>query len=122
MVQKIDTFSLKLSKDTLTSPLQYYAEDSVVVMIKSKKILLYGKTKTEYEDVVLTAPQVAVDQETQLMTAVNSKDSTGTVLEDAHFKQGENEFTSDTIVYNFKTQKGLTKNTITQSGGNVCAR
>lgn len=116
MVQKIDTFSLKLSKDTLTSPLQYFAEDSVVVMIKSKKILLYGKTKTEYQDVILTAPQVAVDQQTQIMTAVNSKDSTGTVLEDAHFKQGESEFTSDTIVYNFKTQKGLTKNTITQSG------
>ena len=116
MVQKIDTFSLKLSKDTLTAPLQYYAEDSVVVKIKTKKILLYGKTKTEYQDVVLTAPQVAVDQQTQLMTAVNSKDSTGTVLEDAHFKQGESEFTSDTIVYNFKTQKGLTKNTITQSG------
>lgn len=116
MVQKIDTFSLKLSKDTLTSPLQYFAEDSVVVMIKSKKILLYGKTKTEYQDVTLTAPQVAVDQQTQIMTAVNSRDSTGTVLEEAHFKQAENEFTSDTIVYNFKTQKGLTKNTITQSG------
>lgn len=116
MVQKIDTFSLKLSKDTLAAPLQYYAEDSVVVMIKSKKILLYGKTKTEYQDVTLTAPQVVVDQETQLMTAVNSRDSTGTVLEEAHFKQAENEFTSDTIVYNFKTQKGLTKNTITQSG------
>ena len=116
MVQKIDTFSLKLSKDTLASPLQYYAEDSVVVMIKNKKILLYGKTKTEYQDVVLTAPQVSVDQQTQVMTAVNSKDSTGMVLEDAHFKQGESEFTSDTIVYNIKTQKGLTKNTITQSG------
>ncbi len=115
-VQKIDTFSLKLSKDTLTAPLQYYAEDSVVVQIKSKKILLYGKTKTEYEDVTLTAPQVSVDQQTQMMTAYNSKDSTGMVLEDAKFKQGENEFTSDTIVYNIKTQRGLTKNTITQSG------
>ncbi|MFC0776220.1 putative LPS assembly protein LptD [Terrimonas alba] len=115
-VQKIDTFSLKLSKDTLSAPLQYYAEDSVVVMIKSKKIYLYGKTKTEYQDITLTAPRVALDQETQLLTAYNSKDSTGAVLEDAVFKQSENEFTSDTIVYNFKTQKGLTKNTITQSG------
>ncbi|MGK2861590.1 MAG: putative LPS assembly protein LptD [Chitinophagaceae bacterium] len=115
-VQIVDTFSLKLSKDTLDSPLQYYAEDSVVVLIKSKKILLYGKTKTEYQDIVLTAPQVALDQQTQLLTALNSKDSTGMVTEDAIFKQGDSEFTSDTIVYNFKTQKGLTKNTITQSG------
>jgi hypothetical protein len=82
-VQKIDTFSLKLSKDTLEAPIQYTAEDSVVVMIKSKKILLYGKTKTEYQDVVLTAPIVGVDQQTQVLTAYNKKDSTGAVIEDA---------------------------------------
>jgi lipopolysaccharide assembly outer membrane protein LptD (OstA) len=50
------------------------------------------------------------------MTAVNKKDSTGAVTEEANFKQAENEFNSDTITYNIKSQKGLTKNTITQSG------
>jgi hypothetical protein len=115
-VQKIDTFSLRLSKDTLDAPLNYFAEDSVVVMIRTKKIFLYGKTKTEYQDVVLTAPKVEVDQQTQVMSAFNSRDSTGAVIEDVIFKQGESEFTSDTIEYNIKSQKGLTKNTITQSG------
>jgi len=115
-VQKIDTFSLKLSKDTLDAPIQYTAEDSVVVMIKTKKIFLYGKTKTEYQDVTLTAPIVGVDQQTQVLTAYNKKDSTGAVIEDAVFRQGENEFTSDSIAYNIKSGKGLTKNTITQSG------
>jgi LPS-assembly protein len=115
-VQKIDTFSLKLSKDTLDAPIQYEAEDSMVVMIKSKKIYLYGKTKTQYQDVELTAPLVGIDQETQVLTAFNKKDSTGAIIEEAIFKQGENQFTSDTIAYNIKTQKGLTKNTITQSG------
>ena len=115
-MQKIDTFSLRLSKDTLDAPINYYAEDSAVVMIKNKKIFLYGKTKTEYKDVTLTAPQVGIDQETQIMTAVNKTDSTGAVTEEANFKQGENEFSSDTITYNIKSQKGLTKNTITQSG------
>jgi len=115
-VQKIDTFSLRLSKDTLSAPLNYTADDSAVVMIRTKKIYLYGNTRTEYQDITLTAPKVAVDQETQTLSAFNSRDSSGMVLEDAIFRQGENEFTSDTIVYNFKTQKGLTKNTITQSG------
>ena len=59
---------------------------------------------------------VELDQSTQVLTAVNSKDSLGEVLENAHFQQGENEFFSDTIRFNFKTQKGLTKNTITQQG------
>jgi hypothetical protein len=37
-------------------PINYYAEDSVVVMIKNKKIFLYGKTKTEYKDVTVNRP------------------------------------------------------------------
>jgi LPS-assembly protein len=114
--EKVDTFSLKISKDSLDAPLKYSAEDSVVVLIQDKKILLYGKTKTDYKDIILKAPKVEVDQQTQIVTAVNKKDSTGAVLETAHFKSGENEFTSDTIRYNFKTQVGLTKNTYTVEG------
>lgn len=111
-----DTFSVKLSKDTLAAPVQYYAKDSAVVMVQTKKIYLYGQTKTDYQDVSLTAPQVEIDQQTQIMTAFNRRDSTAMVIEEAKFTQGEQAFTSDTIRYNFKTQRGLTVNTITQSG------
>ncbi|MEO7393927.1 MAG: putative LPS assembly protein LptD [Chitinophagaceae bacterium] len=114
--QTIDTFSLKLSKDSMDAPLKYEAEDSVVVLIQSKKILLYGKTKTEFKDITLTAPKVEVDQQTQIVTAVNIKDSTGEVKEIAEFVSGDNNFTSDTIRYNFKTQVGLTQNTYTEQG------
>ena len=113
---KTDTFNLKLSKDSLQAPLKYTAEDSVIVQVKRKKIYLYGKTKTEYTDITLTAPKVEMDQETQVVTAFNQKDSTGKVTEVARFKQAENEFTSDTIRYNFKTQVGLTKNTFSDQG------
>lgn len=115
-MQKTDTFSLKLSKDTLDAPVEYYAQDSVVVLIKENKIKLYGSTKTNYQDITLTAPSVEIEQQTQTLTATNRKDSLGTITDQAIFKQGDNEFTSDTIVYNFKTQKGVTKNTITESG------
>ncbi|HLG41321.1 MAG TPA: hypothetical protein VI461_16700, partial [Chitinophagaceae bacterium] len=114
--QKTDTFSLKLSKDTLDAPVMYEAEDSAVVLIQEKKIILYGKTKTDYKDISLTAPKVEMDQETQVLIAFNAKDSLGNVLEDAHFKKGDDSFISDTIRYNFKTQKGLSKNTISQPG------
>ncbi len=116
-VERVDTFSLKISKDSLDAPVKYEAQDSAVVLIQEKKILLYGKTKTEYKDITLTAPKVLLDQQTQILTAYNRLDSAGEVAERAHFKQGESEFQSDTIRFNFKTQKGLTKNTYTQSGG-----
>jgi LPS-assembly protein len=114
--QKTDTFSVRLSKDSFEDPVKYYAEDSAVIRIKNKKIILYGKTKTDYQTVSLEAPKVEIDQQTQILTAFNSRDSAGSVLEDAKFSDAEQNFTSDTIQFNFKTQKGLTKNTITQSG------
>lgn len=113
---RVDTFSLKLSKDSLDAPLRYEAEDSVVILVQGKKVLMYGKTKTDYKDITLTAPQVELDQQTQVVTAVNRKDSTGAIREVAKFKSAESEFTSDTIRYNFKTQVGLTKNTYTVQG------
>src|ERR1051326_7536825 len=80
-VQRVDTFSFKMSKDSLDAPVMYEAEDSAVVMMATKKILLYGKTKTDYKDIELTAPKVELDQETQILTAYNSYDSLGEILE-----------------------------------------
>jgi LPS-assembly protein len=115
-IVKIDTFNLKLSKDSLDAPVNYEAEDSVVILIKEEKVVLYGKAKMHYKDIDLTAPKMELDQETKILTAVKSVDSTGELIDRAHFSQGENKFQSDTIRYNFKTQKGLTKNTYTMQG------
>jgi LPS-assembly protein len=116
LIQRVDTFSLKVSKDSIDAPVKYQADDSVVILVRDKRIFLYGKTKTDFKDVSLTAPQVEIDQQTQILTAVNNKDSTGLVLEKAVLTQAESQFTSDTIRFNFKTQVGLTKNTFTNSG------
>lgn len=113
-VVKIDSFTLKLSKDTLDAPVSYEAEDSAVVLIQEKRILLYGKTKTVYKDITLTAPFVQLDQQTNTVLALADRDSTGEILTRARFEQGSNNFESDTIRYNFKSQKGLTRNTFTQ--------
>ena len=111
-----DTFSLKISKDTLDAPVKYEAADSVVILVPEKLFILYGKTKTTYKDITLTAPKVELNQRKNLLTAVNAKDSTGLITDVASFRQGDNAFTSDTIFYNFKTQKGLTKNSVTKQG------
>jgi LPS-assembly protein len=116
LAQNTDTFSLRISKDTLSAPVDYQGEDSVVVLVPEEKIIMYGKTKTVYNDVTLTAPKVEVDQKTDIVTAYSESDSTGYVITRARFEQGENKFQSDQISFNFKTQKGLTSNTFTQQG------
>lgn len=113
---RTDSFQLKRSTDSLEAPMKYEAADSAVVLVKPKKIILYGKTRTTYADMIMTAPKVEVDQRMQLLTAVRTADSSGVTKEPANFKTGESEMTNDTIRYNFKTQVGLTKKTYTQQG------
>jgi LPS-assembly protein len=114
LVQVIDTFNLRISKDTLSAPVYYEAEDSAVVLIQDKKIILYGKTKTTYQDITLTAPRVELNQQTNILTAVGDRDSVGEMITRARFEQGTNRFDSDSIRFNFKTQQGLTSNTYTK--------
>ncbi len=114
VLPRSDTFSLRISKDTLDGPVNYEAEDSAVILVIDKKMILYGKTRTVYQDINLTAPKVEFDQQTNIVTAVSEKDSTGYILTRARFEQAENRFESDTIQFNFKTQKGFTKKTFTQ--------
>src|SRR5215212_2978644 len=41
--QQIDTFNFRVSKDSLDSPVDYRASDSVVLEVPTKKITLYNK-------------------------------------------------------------------------------
>ncbi len=114
---KIDTLDLKLSKDTLDAPVVYTAEDSMVLDVDTKTIKLYGKeAKTTYKDNELTAPSIMFDQSTGNVTAALKRDSTGKVISMANFKQGEFTSQSDSIKFNMKSGKGITKGTYTQQG------
>ena len=62
---KVDSMDLKISKDSINSPIEYKAEDSMVMEIDTKKIYLFGKTEVKFEDVVLNAPKIVLDQQTQ---------------------------------------------------------
>jgi hypothetical protein len=105
---KVDTMQLKISKDSINAPVDYKAEDSMVLDIDTKKIFLYGKTEVKFEDVVLNAPRIEFDQQTQFVLAKMGRDSAGLVTGMAKLKQGETVTVSDSLSFNFKSQKGLT--------------
>ena len=115
--QKVDTFNFKISKDTLDAPVYYHADDSMVMDVPAKKIMLYGKqSSTKYLDNELTAPGITFDQKNNLVTASFKKDSAGNVIASPTFKQDDLLTVSDSIAFNMKTGKGLTKGTYTQQG------
>ncbi len=115
-IQQVDTLNVKISKDSLDGPVSYSASDSMVLDVPTKKITLYNSATTKYKDLDLTAYKIELDQEAQIVVATYSKDSLGAMVGKPHFIQGESNMDADSITYNFKTQKGITKSTFTQQG------
>jgi len=115
IVVQVDTFSFKTSKDSLDAPVVYHADDSMIMDIPAKKIILYGKkAQVTYLDNELIAPLIEFDQRTNLVSAYLVKDSNGNVISYPQFNQGDFKTKSDSIQFNMKTQKGITKGTYTQ--------
>jgi LPS-assembly protein len=112
IVQKIDTIKYKPSKDALDEPVVYHADDSMVMDIPGKKIILYGKgTNVKYIDNALFAPRIEFDQRTSLVSAYLVRDSNGNVISFPVFNQADFKTQSDSIKFNMKTLKGITKPT-----------
>ncbi len=115
IIVKTDTFSFRTSKNALDAPVFYHADDSMVMDIPEKKIILYGKqSNVKYLDNDLTAPLVEFDQRTNIISAHLTKDSAGNVINYVRFNQGDIKTQSDTVRFNPKTGKGISKGTYTQ--------
>ena len=114
LVNKTDT--LILSKDSIDAPIDYNASDSGVLIVDTREFLLYGKAKTNYQDLKIEAATIRYNQQSKMVKAYGSTDSSGKLDSKPVFMQGEMKSISDTISFNMETGKGLTKNTFFQEG------
>ena len=115
IVVVVDTISFKTSKDSLNAPVTYHADDSMVLDVPTKKILLYGKeNKVQYTDINLVAPHIEFDQRTNLIKAYFVKDSNGNVVSWPTFTQADFKSVSDSMTYDMKSKRGITKGTYTK--------
>ena len=118
--KRISVDTLLFSKDSLDAPVNYTAEDSGVLIIPEKQFILYGKAHTDYKDIKLDANTIRYDQEQNLITAYGGTDTSKRCTESATFAQGDQTSQMDTVLYNLKSQKGITKNTYYKEGETVC--
>lgn len=110
--------SIRMSKDSVDAIVRYQAQDSGVLIMSSKDMFLYGKAKTEYKKMSVEAPQIHFDQASQVIRAkgLPGPDTTSDFTHKVHFDQDEMKTISDSMSYNMKTGKGLTRNTFYQDG------
>ncbi|HVZ25165.1 MAG TPA: putative LPS assembly protein LptD, partial [Sediminibacterium sp.] len=107
-----------MSKDSVDAIVRYQAQDSGVLIMSSKDMFLYGKAKTEYKKMSVEAPQIYFDQASQTIRAkgLPGPDTTADFANKVHFDQDEMKTISDSMAYNMKTGKGITRNTFYQDG------
>ena len=78
-VVKVDT--VKISKNAIDEQVKYQALDSIIFVVDSQLVFLYGKAEVYYGDVNLKAGEISIDQQKNLVKAQGVLDSTGKKVE-----------------------------------------
>ena len=102
-------------KNGIDSPVEYSADDSLTYSAASGLAHLYGNSSVKYQNMDLASEQIYMSLDSNLVHATGKMDTTTHKLTGTPvFKMGSSEYESDTMAFNFKTQKGLISNVYTQ--------
>lgn len=110
-----DTARFKKTKVDLDHAVDFSAKDSIV-MYGQNNAHMFGSSTVNYGDVQLTAQQLNMDMDKHEIYAVGVPDTTGELQGNPVFKDNSGEYESREMTYNYKTQKGLIKNIVTEQG------
>ena len=115
-VQKQDSLDLNRNKKKaiLDARIDYRAEDSLTFFLDSKDVFLYNKAKIDYDKMKLESGFMTVNFDTKTLFAEGVKDSTDTIAQAPIFKEGNAEYKSKELKYNFDTKQGLISNVFTK--------
>ena len=94
-------------KSALDEPVEYVASDSIVFFMDTKDAYLYGDSKVNYTDMELTSENITMNMDSSIVHATPGVDSLGVMFGKPVFKQGEDEYVSEKMDYNFETRKGF---------------
>ena len=111
-----DTAKAQPRKPGIDSPVEYAAQDSIVYDANTGFATLYGKANVKYQDMTLDAAKITMCLDSSLVHAVGLRDTAGVYTEKAVYKQGSDEYQSETMSFNFKTKKGFISNVNTTQG------
>ena len=106
----------RLSPDALQSSIKYISQDSMIINMNNKKIILFEDAKAYYDDIELNAAFMEYNLTTNELYASGIADSCGHIHGPPVFKQGAEEYCSQEIRYNFNSKKGKVTKVITNEG------
>ncbi len=106
---------LNMQKVDLEDVVRFSAKDSMV-LIGQNNAFLYGDGQVEYTDLQLNSAEIRMSLDSATVYATGIYDSLGNVSATPVFRDKSGEYESETMTYNFKTQRGYITNVITEQG------
>lgn len=118
-VSSVDTLNnqsrIRRIKVDLDNVVEFVAKDSLV-MRGQNSVYMYGQSTVSYGDIKLDAAQIEMDMDSSIVYAVGRPDSLGKMQGTPVFVDKSGEYASQTMRYNFKTERGLISDVITEQG------
>ena len=122
---KQDTLALldsakNVPKSDIETEILYFAEDSIITDFTENKVYLYKKAWFEYGKMRLDADRIVIDWKNSELYAYGIADSLGVVSGNPFFKDGNSVYEiRKEMRYNFKTQKAIIKDVVTEQQDGV---
>lgn len=108
---------VQAKKSALEERIEYQCRDSIRFSVRDQIVEMYGAAVVDYGTIHLEAGYIRIDFKSFLITAYGLMDSAGVVQGIPLFRDGDQEFESDTISYNYETRKGIIHNIFSEQGG-----
>ena len=102
-------------KNGLEAPVSYQAKDSIV-MTGANWAFLYGASDVKYQQIQLQSERIEMNMDSSLVYATFGKDTLGNEFGYPVFIDGQQQYESKSMRYNFGTKKGYITDVITQQG------
>ena len=105
-----------IKKQTIDDQIKYFATDSIIYDLKNNLIKLYNKSEVVYNSIKLNAYFISINLKNNTLYAEGNKISNDSIIQKPIFTENNKEYKSETIKYNFKTEKGIIKKLLTKEG------
>ncbi len=115
-VDSLQTDSIPKKKGVLENQVIDNAKGYRKYNRKENKIYLYDEAYVKYGDMELRAGQIVIDLNNNTAYAKGIVDSTGAYTQTPNFKQGSEEVVPDSLLFNFKSKRGLVYKSRTEQG------
>ena len=113
---QVDSVPQKQREAGIDAPINFVAKDSMVYDAGTGLAFLYGEADVKYQNMQLTAARITMNMDSSTVRADGRVDTAGVMHGKPLFKQGGEEYDSQSMAFNFKTKKGFIQNTYTAQG------